>query len=218
MFGLAVIFLVVRLKTKEKRDFIISMGFVVLGSIITYLTLPGSILLFFLVAAVLSFLGDLLMAEWIKITEHRIVDGVMAFGLAHIIYMVGFNRLNIGWFDLGMDWWYTLLGVLVFVGGYKYIGYNEKLHYSLKIANFIYVALIVGLFVIVLGFVLFPTTPFLVRIVALFGIVSFMGSDSVLAFNEFQQPIPNAKDIIAVTYIIAQICLQLVPLLVFINP
>ncbi|MHA2501888.1 MAG: lysoplasmalogenase family protein [Candidatus Kariarchaeaceae archaeon] len=212
LYVLSLLFLIVRLISGKKRDFIISVAFIVLGSLWQYFTLQASILLLFLLAIIFSFLGDLLMAQWIRITEHRTVDGVMAFGLAHIVYALAFNRLNFGWFSLAQDWWYIVVGLALSIGLFQVIGNNQKLHTAVKIANLIYAVLIIGLFMIVLGFVLNPATPALLKLVSLLGILSFMLSDGILAYNEFQKHVARSSEIVHSTYIIAQILLQSVPL------
>jgi len=215
IFGGALVFLLIHLKTKEKRDFILSIFLVTLAVAIATFTTGLSIQFFFLAAIVLSLIGDLLMAQWISITEHRTIDGVMAFGVAHIIYIIAFSRLNVGGMELVSVWPLILVSIIVGAGIFLKVGNNEKLHVALRISNAIYALIISILLFFVLVFILTPTTTLLVGLTAGAGIVLFIISDSVLAYNEFQQPIPNAKEIIAITYIVAQILLQLTPLLTY---
>ncbi|MGA0277402.1 MAG: lysoplasmalogenase family protein, partial [Candidatus Kariarchaeum pelagius] len=56
-------------------------------------------------------------------------------------------------------------------------------------------------------------TPTLMRFTSLFGILLFIISDSLLSYNEFINNFKNAKDWIAITYVLSQILLQITPLL-----
>jgi len=199
--------------TKEKRDFILSIFAITLGSGYAMITMQFSVLTYFFIAILLSLIGDLLMAEWIKITEHRTVDGAIFFGLAHLTYIFAFYRLNVGGFMLRQDWWMLVLGLTMIIVFFKLIADNNKLHTAIRVSNALYTIIIVTLFVMVLSFAITSRTPDPVKIISLGGIFLFMLSDSVLAYNEFQKPVAHAKEIIAITYIVAQVLLQLSPLL-----
>ena len=112
-FGISLLFLVFRLITGKKRDFLLSVLFIVLGSAVFAISNGFFVLYLFLIAIILSFLGDLLMAEWIRITQHRTIDGIFAFGLAHIAYIYAFNTLNFGGFEFVRNWILVLIGIVV---------------------------------------------------------------------------------------------------------
>ena len=63
---------------------------ILIGSILGRIEYEFSVLNYFLIAILLSFFGDMLMAEYIKITNFRTIDGVMMFGLAHIMYIISY--------------------------------------------------------------------------------------------------------------------------------
>lgn len=212
LYAISLLFLGIRLKTGEKRYFLLAVLPILFASGYVSITESFSVLWIFFWAITFSFIGDLLMAQIIQLTQHRTVDGVMAFGIAHLIYIYGFYELNVGNFD-NLDWWLILIGVLLAITLFYYLGYNEKFHIAVLVSNFIYSAIITTLFIFVLVFIMSPQLTAITVISALVGVILFMVSDGVLAYNEFQQKIPNAKNIIAVTYVLAQILLQITPIL-----
>ena len=211
-FVIAILLLILRMKTKEKKHFLISMGFILIGSLINYISYPGTILLFFLLAALSSFIGDLLMARVISITDNRTIDGGLVFGIAHILYITAFSSLR----SQTPSWWIYISIVLSLIL-YMIFGYNPKHSTPRKGFNYIYAALITYMATTVLTFAIYEGVTLLTATVALTGALFFMISDGVLTYNEFKKPVNNAKDIIAVTYIVAQVLLQLTPLVILLS-
>lgn len=209
-YVLSLLILVYRLKTKEKNHFLISVIFIVMGSFIAYINFKNSVSLIFFLAILLSFIGDLLMARKIKFSENRTIDGAIVFGLAHITYIYAFSLLKGSSFEIGL----VLGGIIVSFVLYYFIGYEKELHDLYKIVNWVYALLITMTLVSVISFSITPQVPISAIIISLLGVILFMISDGVLAFNEFKKPIKNAKDIIAVTYIMAQIFLQTVLIII----
>lgn len=213
-YFIAIIFLMIRMKSKLKRDFLISVFFILLGSLTSYIITPSTITLLFLLAIIFSFIGDLLMAKVIRITRHRIIDGAMVFGIAHMIYIYSFYKLK----NSGFEWWLIMIDVVLVIVLYYKIGYNSKLHPAMLISNFLYAMVLVSLVFANISFILTRNVPILVILSSFFGVILFLASDGILAYNEFQKPIKDAKDKIAVTYIFSQILLQMTPLLIIIVP
>ena len=215
----SLIFLFIRLKTKKKRDFIISVFMILIGTILGRIEYEFSVLNYFLIAILLSFFGDMLMAEYIKITNFRTIDGVMMFGLAHIMYIISFYQFNIGGYNLEFsleglyDFLITILCIFTAYILYNKVGSSEKMNDAIKFANLCYTIVVTILFILVLSFVITSTTPTLMRFTSLFGILLFIISDSLLSYNEFINNFKNAKDWIAITYVLSQILLQITPLL-----
>jgi uncharacterized membrane protein YhhN len=166
----------------------------------------------FLLAIFFSFIGDLLMAKVIRITKHRIIDGAMIFGIAHMIYIYSFYRLK----NKGFEWWLIVIDLVLVVFLYYKIGYNSKLHPAILISNFLYALVLISLLFANISFIITKNVPILVILTSLLGVILFLVSDGILAYNEFQKPIENAKDKIAVTYIFSQILLQLTPILIIV--
>lgn len=207
---LAVGMLVTRVYSGEKKHFLISILFVLFASISSYIINPSTIQLLFLIAIINSFIGDLLMAKIIRLTENRTVDGAIFFGVAHITYVVAFTKLK----GSSIEWWIILLSLLFAIFLFYLIGYNKKLKSIILIVNFIYAILISFLMAAAISFVITPEVPITLVVVSLLGVAFFMLSDGILAYNEFKNPIKNAKTLIAVTYILAQILLQSIPIIV----
>ncbi len=203
-----------RSKVKLKRDFLISVFFILMGSLATYIITPSTITLLFMLAIIFSFIGDLLMAKVIRITKHRIIDGAMVFGIAHMIYIYSFFKLK----NTGFEWWLIVIDLILVIVFYLKIGYNRKLHPAILISNFLYALVLVSLMFANISFILTKNVPFLVGIVSFLGVLLFLASDGILAYNEFQAPIKNAKDKIAITYVFSQIFLQMTPLLIILFP
>ncbi len=137
----SLIFLFIRLKTNKKRDFIISVFMILIGSILGRIEYEFSVLNYFLIAILLSFFGDMLMAEYIKITNFRTIDGVMMFGLAHIMYIISFYQFNIGGYNLEFsleglyDFLITILCIFTAYILYNKVGSSEKMNDAIKFAE-----------------------------------------------------------------------------------
>ena len=211
-FLVAIIFLYIRIKTKLKRYFLISVSFILIGSLISYIITPITITLIFLLAIIFSFIGDLLMAKVIRITKHRLIDGAMLFGIAHMIYIYSFYRLK----NKGFEWWLIVIDIVIVIIFYYKIGFSSKLHPAMLISNFLYAIVLVSLLFANISFIITKNVPILVILSSFFGVILFLVSDGIIAYNEFQKPINNAKDKIAITYIISQILLQLTPILIIV--
>ncbi len=209
-YFISIIILGYRLKTKEKKHFLISMSFVVIGSFITYIITPSLITILFLIACVLSFIGDLVMARVIRLTNNRIADGAIVFGTAHITYIYAFIRLGYGY----LSPFYTISGILLAFIFYYIIGYNPSLKPIMKIVNYVYALLITMLLMSVISFNQLDNISIYIRLSSIMGIVLFMMSDGLIAYNEFKKKLDGVNEIIIPTYLFAQVLLQMVPVLI----
>lgn len=160
--------------------------------------------IYFSVAMILSFLGDLAMANKLKIVESRIINGIGLFGLGHIFYGLGFWTLSNDDFK---DKLIFALVILIFVF-YFVIGYNRKQPRAMNIATLFYTVLISSVVILATNFSINSDTNSTIAAIAIIGIILFVISDSLIAVNNFKQKIPGGDYLIAGTYIPAQLLLQ----------
>jgi uncharacterized membrane protein YhhN len=149
------------------------------------------------------------MAKKIKLVESRIVNGTIGFGVAHIFYILAFYKLGSQTIEL----WELVVGIILLGSLYYFVIYSPELKKSLKIATFGYSIIIALLFVIILDFIGNSDIRLLSSVLAIFGIILFILSDSIIAYTEFKTQISHSKEIIAITYVISQILLQLTPVI-----
>ncbi|MFV2015423.1 MAG: lysoplasmalogenase family protein, partial [Candidatus Heimdallarchaeota archaeon] len=116
--------LVVHLNNGKKNHFLLSVVFIVFGSInYNLLVVSDYKYVIFLFALLFSFLGDLFMANKIKIVESRIINGILGFGIAHILYIIAFYRLG----EKKLLYWQVLLGIFAFLIIYRIAVYTPSL-------------------------------------------------------------------------------------------
>ena len=176
-----------------------------LASLISFINDMSDIRLLFLLAICFSFIGDLFMAKIIKITKNRLINGIIGFGIAHIIYIIGFVKMQT------VDqfiWWIPTLIVPLIIIMFYFVGYNKNASKILMLAVFCY-TLIIGMVLSSVLYLIFNPVPTLVIVFALVGVLLFMISDGVISYNEFKQEFHYASRIIPLTYVFAQIFLQL---------
>ncbi|MHA2090145.1 MAG: lysoplasmalogenase family protein [Candidatus Kariarchaeaceae archaeon] len=208
-YALSLGFLSMYLKHMEKKYFIFSISCIVTGSFTSALlfydlTTPW---LFFL-AIVTSLIGDLFMAEKISLTDQRLIDGIIAFGVAHITYIYAYYRLT-----TTFNWFLVFVIFIIGLALFVFIITNMRIKGFILIASCIYAILLISLLTVILNLALTSNIPELLMITAIPGIVLFISSDVLIIVNEYKHDINNAQEIIAITYIFAQILLQLTPLI-----
>ncbi|MHA2252667.1 MAG: lysoplasmalogenase family protein [Candidatus Kariarchaeaceae archaeon] len=159
----------------------------------------------FLLAICFSFLGDLFMARIISLSNQRIIDGAIGFGFAHLVYIIAFNKLS----PITYNWWLILLGIGISLVLYYIVVYNSELSGQILIASFLYSSLLATFLITIASFILTSEVNLFVQITSFTGVLLFVISDSIIAINEFKQEIKHASEIIAVTYILSQVSLQL---------
>lgn len=153
---------------------------------------------------VFSFLGDLAMANRLKIFKTRIINGVILFGIAHVLYAIVFWKLS----GAALELYTVVLWLVLIVLFYPVLVYSQTQPKLINIALFTYTALISMVIALVINFVQTQEPPIEATIFAIGGILSFAISDLLIAVNQFKQPIVRAELYIAITYIPAQIALQ----------
>jgi len=197
--------LVVHLKNGNKNYFLLSVVFIIFGSInYNLLVVSDYKYVIFLFALLFSFIGDLFMASKIKIVENRIINGIIGFGIAHILYIFAFYRLG----KKEFYFWQFFLGIFAFLVIYRVAVYTPLLSRILLVGTLVYSAILVTLLMIISAFAFSNEYSIITSLVALIGVVLFILSDSIIAYTEFKGTISNSSQLIAVTYIISQIMLQ----------
>lgn len=156
-----------------------------------------------LTALTFSWIGDVILLFADK-GEIYFILGLVAFLVSHVFYIILFSKQTIS---------KTISNKLSFVAGIGLIllyffgmitTLGPKLG-SLTIPVVIYAVVIsTMLFYALKGSFQWNTIPYQS---VLIGAVFFISSDSILAFNKFDQPIPYASFIIMITYLAAQFCI-----------
>ena len=156
-----------------------------------------------LTALTFSWIGDVILLFADK-GEIYFILGLVAFLVSHVFYIVLFSKQTISKtisnklsFGAGIG-----LILLYFFGMITTLG--PKLG-SLTIPVVIYAVVIsTMLFYALKGSFQWNTIPYQS---VLIGAVFFISSDSILAFNKFDQAIPYASFLIMITYLAAQFCI-----------
>ena len=156
-----------------------------------------------LTALTFSWIGDVILLFANK-GEIYFILGLVAFLVSHVFYIVLFSKQTISKtisnklsFGAGIG-----LILLYFFGMITTLG--PKLG-SLTIPVVIYAVVnSTMLFYALKGSFQWNTIPYQS---VLIGAIFFISSDSILAFNKFDQPIPYASFLIMITYLAAQFCI-----------
>ena len=154
-------------------------------------------------ALTFSWIGDVILLFANK-GEIYFILGLVAFLVSHVFYIVLFSKQTISKtisnklsFGAGIG-----LILLYFFGMITTLG--PKLG-SLTIPVVIYAVVnSTMLFYALKGSFQWNTIPYQS---VLIGAIFFISSDSILAFNKFDQPIPYASFLIMITYLAAQFCI-----------
>jgi len=200
----SIILLVFYLFNDTKRLFLTCVFAIFLSTLITTLVDYSNFNLIMLIAIFFSFIGDLMMAEILKITNDRIINGILLFGVAHIFYTIGFiTKAN-----ADFNYLYPISGTIMVLLMFYLVGYNPKNPNHINIAIIIYASIITILFLTIVNFSLSTNIDESLKIRSLFGIALFIISDSTIAYNQFKSKIKGAEQVISSTYIVSQILLQ----------
>lgn len=160
--------------------------------------------LWFVLGISFSFLGDLMMARWLKVTRKKIIDGILFFSVAHLSYFFGVNSV----FPVVFSPLYLVSLVLLTFLFFLLITYdpNKRL---LSIASVIYILLITNLFLSVA----IQLSSFTLPLILLFiGVTFFMISDGQIGWREFRGDFKNSEIYISFFYIVGQSFILLFPI------
>jgi len=156
-----------------------------------------------LTALTFSWIGDVILLFADK-GEIYFILGLVAFLVSHVFYIVLFSKQSISKtinnkisFGAG-----TSLILLYFFGMITTLGPQLG---PLTVPVVIYAVVIsTMLFYALKGSFQWNAIPYQS---VLIGAIFFISSDSILAFNKFDQPIPQASFLIMITYLAAQFCI-----------
>ncbi len=198
-YAIAIVLAAIHQFTLRKREFLAAVLVFVIGSWIAYGSNPEAHKLAFACGISFSFLGDLAMAKIVKMTGKRIIDGIIFFSIAHILYLWGIT-------GVGVIKWDIAIPIAIMVGGVGYwkVAYEPKK--PVLSAGALFYSIIIGtLFASILAEAIFsPSAQTFMRLV---GIILFMGSDMMIAFREFRKDFNQSERWISGTYVLGQLCL-----------
>lgn len=155
--------------------------------------------LMIIIGLIFSSFGDIFLeiVDHYK-AENLFIPGLVSFLLAHIAYIYGMNVPIITTtylsFPVLLAYYYWIMSQLI-----------PKAKDELRIPVLIYGVAICSMGLMAINRVFSSSIAKTSAILGLLGSLSFVLSDSILAFNKFYAPIENAKFLVMVTYYSAQI-------------
>ena len=156
-----------------------------------------------LTALTFSWIGDVILLFADK-GEIYFILGLVAFLVSHVFYIVLFSKQAISKTIKNKISFGAGIGLIVIYFLMMISTLAPKLG-SLTIPVVIYAVVIsTMLFYALKGSFQWNTIPYQS---VLIGAIFFISSDSILAFNKFDQPIPYASFLIMITYLAAQFCI-----------
>ena len=156
-----------------------------------------------LTALTFSWIGDVILLFADK-GEIYFILGLVAFLVSHVFYIVLFSKQAISKTIKNKISFGAGIGLIVIYFLMMISTLAPKLG-SLTVPVVIYAIVIsTMLFYALKGSFQWNTIPYQS---VLIGAVFFISSDSILAFNKFDQPIPYASFLIMITYLAAQFCI-----------
>ena len=154
-------------------------------------------------ALTFSWIGDVILLFADK-GEIYFILGLVAFLVSHVFYIVLFSKQAISKTIKNKISFGAGIGLIVIYFLMMISTLAPKLG-SLTIPVVIYAVVIsTMLFYALKGSFQWNTIPYQS---VLIGAIFFISSDSILAFNKFDQPIPYASFLIMITYLAAQFCI-----------
>lgn len=163
--------------------------------------LLGGAMIWFSLGLVFSLAGDI----FLMLPGNFFIPGLVAFLLAHVMYLVGFN-LSITSISVPV-----LIAALIFLGGTQLLyrrlarSLSERKEDRLKLPIAVYTTVISLMAVSAMFTLANPAWVPLHAIIATCGAVLFVISDSLLAWNRFVAPVPHAALLVMVTYHLGQL-------------
>ena len=161
------------------------------------------ITLWFGIGIILSMAGDI----FLMLPKEQFIAGLVAFLLAHIAYIIGFNQ-TLPAFNIAALIWAVLLGIIA-AQLYKQIatGLVKQSKESLLKPVLTYTAVIAIMLLSALITLSRPEWSSGAAITVSIGAALFMLSDAILAWNKFVQPIKNGRVMNMAAYHLGQIIL-----------
>lgn len=201
LYVIAAVLILLHTYRINPKLFILTSAVVLLGSFSSYFSHPEKVRALFFLAMVFSFLGDLFMKRILRITQHRIIDGIGSFGIAHILYIIGVSTLyRVNWLTS------SALAISLSVPLFFLIIYDRN-QMILSKAAFVYMVMIALFFATSILWLL--TSPGLPPLVLALGVVLFMISDAMIGYRQFRKDSEIMERLISLTYIFGQVLIQL---------
>ena len=127
------------------------------------------------------------------------IPGLVSFLLAHLCYIYAFReRVQSASYSFSVPLVALYYGVVMFQ-------LLPKVEMALRVPVAVYGLAISAMAFLSLNRYFTPTVHGNSKWLSLLGSLSFVASDTVLAFNKFHTPIPNAKMIVMITYYLGQV-------------
>ena len=163
----------------------------------------SGIALWFGIGIILSLAGDI----FLMLPKEQFIAGLVAFFLAHVAYIIGFNQTLPPFSGMSLVW-AILLGIIA-ARLYKEIaaGLVKRGKESLQKPVFAYTAVITIMLLSALLTLSRPDWSSSAAIIVSVGAAFFMLSDAILAWNKFVQPIKNGRVMNMAAYHLGQIVL-----------
>lgn len=202
--------------TSDARPwFLASSGMIVVLALINYIDLKdgnwGKFSLLMFIGMICGFIGDLLMNEIFYITPIAILNGVMLFGIGHVVYLLGLKDRSPLLQSEGslitrnlLIWIVSIVHVLLL---FFFTVFNPTM-LELSIGLLVYGILLVT----VLGFALtkwFDEFPIMFRVLIFLGFFMFIFSDWLIGVHEMSDPTFLSGPWVGITYIFAQLPIHL---------
>ena len=189
----------------KKLEFILKPLTMVLLFIFLFVNTGGlsGFTIWFGIGIILSMAGDI----FLMLPKEQFIAGLVAFLLAHVAYIIGFNQI-IPAFNLAALVWAVLLGIIA-AQLYKQIaaGLVRQGKESLQKPVLAYTAVIAIMLLSALITLARPEWNTQAAITVSIGAALFMLSDAILAWNKFVQPIKNGRVMNMAAYHLGQIIL-----------
>lgn len=161
----------------------------------------GGLMLWFSLGLAFSLAGDILL----MLPGNPFIPGLVAFLLAHIMYLIGFN-LSVTSISVPV-----LIVALAFLGGAQFLyrrlaqSLRERQQEKLKLPIAFYTTVISLMAISAMFTLANPVWNPLHAAIATCGAILFVISDSLLAWNKFIAPISHAGLLIMTTYHLGQL-------------
>jgi len=201
--GFSIFYLVITAFDQEEIARILKPFLLPLLVVAVYLSEKFKTKTLLLTALTFSWIGDVILLFANK-GEIYFILGLVAFLVSHVFYIVLFSKQAISKTIKNKISFGAGIGLIVIYFLMMISTLAPKLG-SLTIPVVIYAVVIsTMLFYALKGSFQWNTIP---NQSVLIGAVFFISSDSILAFNKFDQPIPYASFLIMITYLAAQFCI-----------
>ena len=195
--------------------FLSSSGMIVVLALINYIDLKdgnwGKFSLLMFIGMICGFIGDLLMNEIFYITPIAILNGVMLFGIGHVVYLLGLKDrsplLQSEGSLITRNLFIWIVSIVLVLLLFFFTVFNPTM-LELSIGLLVYGILLVT----VLGFALtkwFDEFPIMFRVLILLGFFMFIFSDWLIGVHEMTDPTFLSGPWVGITYIFAQLPIQL---------